>query len=101
MLVHQFILDQPDADKPDSPLIDRGAKYLADKAKSSFKHGRKQGKKRRFAAAPGDHYTFYNGTLAMFQAGGPEWKRWNNVIRDTLVIPSAVKTKVAAAAVGT
>jgi hypothetical protein len=85
MLVHQFILDQPDADKPNSPLIDRGAKYLADKAQSSFKHGRKQGKKRQFAAAPGDHYTFYNGTLAMFKAGGPEWKRWNDVIRDTLV----------------
>ena len=34
---------------------------------------------------PGDYYTFYNGTLAMFQAGGQPWKRWNDVVRDTLV----------------
>ncbi len=80
MLVHQFILEQPD-----SPLVVRGAKYLADEAESSFKHGRKQPKRRRFAAAPGDYYTFYNGTLAMFQAGGQPWKRWNDVVRDTLV----------------
>jgi len=80
MLVHQFILEQPD-----SPLIVSGAKYLASEAESSFKHGRKQPKKKRFAASPGDFYTFYNGTLAMFQAGGEPWKRWNDVVRDTLV----------------
>ena len=80
MLVHQFILEQPD-----SPLIVHGAKYLADKAESSLKHGRKPPKKRRFAALPGDYYTFYNGTLAMFQAGGQSWKRWNDVVRDSLV----------------
>ena len=80
MLVHQFILEQPD-----SPLVVSGAKYLADEAESSFKLGRKQPRRRRFAAAPGDYYTFYNGTLAMFQAGGQPWKRWNDVVRDTLV----------------
>jgi len=81
MLVHQFILEQPD-----SPLVVSGAKHLAAEAEASFKSGRKQPKKRKqFAAAPGDYYTFYNGTLAMFQAGGQPWKRWNDVVRDTLV----------------
>ncbi len=28
---------------------------------------------------------FYNGTLAMFQAGGQPWKRWNDVIRDMVI----------------
>jgi hypothetical protein len=80
MLVQQFILEQPD-----SLLVKRGAEYLAHEAETSFQNGRKQGKKKQFAAAPGDHYTFYNGTLAMFQAGGPPWRRWNDVVRDTLV----------------
>ncbi len=80
MLVHQFILEEPD-----SPLVASGANYLANEADLAFKFGRKQPKKRNFAAAPGDYYTFYNGTLAMFQAGGQPWKRWNDVVRDTLV----------------
>ena len=80
MLVHQFILEQPD-----SPLIASGAKYLAGEAESSFKNLSKQAKRKRFAAAPGDFYTFYNGSLAMFQAGGEPWKRWNDVIRDALI----------------
>ena len=80
MLVHQFILEQPD-----SPLIASGADYLAGEAESSFKQARRPAKRRLFAAAPGDYYTFYNGTLAMFQAGREPWKRWNNVVRDSLV----------------
>ncbi len=80
MLVHQFILEQPD-----SPLVVNGAKYLADEAELSFKHGDKQPKKRGFITMPGECYTFYNGTLAMFQAGGQAWKRWNNIVRDELV----------------
>jgi hypothetical protein len=80
MLVHQFILEQPD-----SPLVAKSAAYLASQAESAFKHGRRPPRKKQFAAAPGDYYTFYNGTLAMFQAGGPAWKRWNDVVRDALV----------------
>jgi len=80
MLLDQFVLDQPD-----SPLVVRGAKYLADEAESSFKQGRQPAKKRNFAAPRGDYYTFYNGTLAMFQAGGQTWRRWNDVVRDSLV----------------
>ena len=66
MLVHQFILE-----KPDSPLVRAGAQYLADGAKSS--------------AGSVDFYTWYNCTLAMFQAGGEPWKRWNDAVRNRLV----------------
>jgi len=79
MLVQQFILE-----RPNSPLVAAGANYLAQEAESSFKHARKT-KKKQFAAAPGDFYTYYYGTLAMFHAGGQPWKRWNDVVRDTLV----------------
>ncbi len=81
MLVHQFLLHQPDA-----PLVAAGANYLAGEAESSFGRGRwKRANRRRPASAPGDYYTFYNGTLAMFQAGGGAWKRWNDVIRDMVI----------------
>ena len=30
-------------------------------------------------------YYWYYGTLAMYQAGGPAWQRWNAAVRDTLV----------------
>ena len=82
MLEYEFIREMPDA-----PLVVNGAKYLADEAESSFKFDRKRPKQKRkqFAAVPGDYYTYYNGTLAMFQAGGQPWKRWNDVVRDTLV----------------
>ena len=78
MLVHEFILEQPD-----SPLVRSGAKYLAGVAERSWKGPVVH--RRRFAAHPGDFYTWYNCTLAMFQAGGEPWKRWNDVLRDHLV----------------
>ncbi len=30
-------------------------------------------------------YYWYYGTLAMYQNGGPEWARWNSVLRDRLI----------------
>jgi hypothetical protein len=79
MLVHEFILEQPD-----SPLVKQGAEYLAQEAENNWKTP--AGNRRRaFAAANHDFYTWYNCTLAMFQAGGEPWKRWNNIIRDQVI----------------
>ncbi|MGA2065566.1 MAG: prenyltransferase/squalene oxidase repeat-containing protein [Thermoguttaceae bacterium] len=79
MLVHEMILEQPN-----SPLVRDGAKYLADVAEHSSWKGPLV-RRRRFAAHPGDFYTWYNCTLAMFLAGGEPWKRWNDAVRDHLV----------------
>ena len=78
MLVHEFLLEQPD-----SPLVKQGAEYLADRAEQPWK--KVPALRRRLASADGDFYTWYNCTLAMFQAGGEPWKRWNNIVRDTIV----------------
>jgi hypothetical protein len=80
MLVHQFILE-----KPDSPLVTRGARHLAGEAERLLKSDRQAVRKNGFSAMPGEYYTYYNATLAMFQAGGPTWKRWNDVVRDVVV----------------
>ena len=32
-----------------------------------------------------NNYYWYYGTLAMYQYGGEEWKRWNNIVRDSLI----------------
>jgi hypothetical protein len=78
MLVHEFILE-----KPDSPLVQAGAKYLAGEAQRAWKG--EAARKPRFAARSGNFYTWYNCTLAMFLAGGEPWKQWNDVVRDHLV----------------
>jgi hypothetical protein len=78
MLVHQFLLE-----RPDSELVQQAAAYLANHAETVW------------AANPGrqaDYYLWYNCTLAMNAAGGPEWERWNAVIRD-LVISRQVDDK--------
>jgi hypothetical protein len=78
MLVHQFILE-----RPNSPLVREAAQYLAAEAERAGKN--QAARRRSFAAANRDFYTWYNCTLAMFQAGGEPWKRWNNVVRDLVV----------------
>ena len=72
MLARQFLLDEPDA-----PLIHQAADYLSDYAKKSWGdlHQREET----------NFYTWYNCSLAMFQAGGEPWNRWNEVIRSELI----------------
>ena len=74
MLVHQFLLDQPD-----SPLVTQAAPYLAQYAEQMWGAERNRG----YPAT--DYYLWYNCTLAMFRAGGEPWKRWNDVVRDTVL----------------
>ena len=37
------------------------------------------------AAGTAEFYTLYNATLAMYQAGGDNWSRWNDAVRDAVV----------------
>lgn len=71
MLVHQFMLDEPD-----SPLVRAAAPYMAQLAEENWGG--------QSSVAP-DYYLWYNGTLAMFQAGGDPWERWNRCVRDAVV----------------
>jgi hypothetical protein len=58
----------------DSPVVERGAAYLADRAEA------KDG-----IFPLGGYYLWYNCTMAMFQVGGDPWKRWNRALRDPLI----------------
>ncbi|MGA2034840.1 MAG: hypothetical protein ABSG68_21530, partial [Thermoguttaceae bacterium] len=62
----------------DAPLVRDAAPYLAALAEKSWK-------KPTLAADDCDYYLWYNCTLAMFQAGGDAWNRWNAVVRDAVV----------------
>jgi hypothetical protein len=68
MMVHEFVLRDPQVE-----LVRLAADYLAGQAESEWGPGK---------AGASDFYTWYNCTLAMFQAGGDDWKRWNNIVRD-------------------
>lgn len=72
MLAKQFLLGEPDA-----PLVRDASRYLADYAERTWPN--------RAASDYRDYYLWYNCTLAMFQAGGEPWKRWNDVVRDTII----------------
>ncbi len=73
MLVRQFMFDEPD-----SEFVREAAGYLADYAEQSWR-GRDLGPREK------DFYLWYNGTLAMYQAGGRNWARWNAVVRDLVL----------------
>lgn len=73
MLARQFLLEEPD-----TPYVREAADFLAQYAEQTWPD-------RRADAGRSDYYLWYNCTLAMFQAGGEAWKRWNDVVRDTIV----------------
>ena len=69
MMLDQFILHDPH-----SQLVQLAAPYLAGQAEAEW--GGELG------TGLSDFYTWYNCTLAMFQAGGNPWNRWNGAVRD-------------------
>ena len=71
MLVDEFVLL-----KRDTRRIALAAPYLAEAAEDRWGPHKD---------APADHYLWYNCTLAMFQAGGEPWRRWNAVVRDRVI----------------
>jgi uncharacterized protein YfaP (DUF2135 family) len=73
MLARQFLLGEPDA-----TLVREAARYLAGYAEERWGD-------RRVDPENTDYYLWYNCTLAMFHAGGEPWKRWNDIIRETLI----------------
>ena len=66
MLVQEFLLKTPH-----SPLVCKAAEYLAANAETD--------------ARSQNYYMLYNCTLAMFQAGGDPWERWNGIVRDAVL----------------
>ncbi len=91
MLVHQFLLGDPDAD-----LVKKAASYLANQAERMWGGGvdpfvanpNHFGQtKRAWGRGSGvaDYYLWYNCTLAMKTAGGADWDRWNKIVRDLVI----------------
>ena len=70
MLVHHFLLE-----KPDSALVQKASKYLAGLASATWG---------TTGQGTSDFYLWYNCTLGMYLAGGPNWDKWNNVVRRQL-----------------
>lgn len=67
LVVQEFILNQPK-----SQLAVKAVEVLKDRAKGGI-------------GQHGDFYSLYNGTLAMFLAGGDAWDQWNHEVRDAVV----------------
>jgi len=83
MLARQFLFGEPDA-----PMIPEAAEYLASLAEKHQARGtvEKRGTdpdKEYFLGY--NYYLWYKCTMAMFQAGGKPWDRWNPIIRNTVI----------------
>ncbi len=70
MLVHQFLLHTPE-----SSLVCDASDHLAEYAEQQW---------RKSMRTP-DYYLLYNCTLAMHQHAGPNWDRWNPIVREQLI----------------
>jgi len=79
MLVRQFLLNEPD-----HPSIGRAASYLANLAERHKTDKTVEDRTLDYKLAY-NYYLWYNCTLAMFQAGGEAWDRWNPIIRNTII----------------
>ena len=73
MLVHQFL-----ASAPDTSLLTASSLYLAQYAEDTWTKETARDPYR-------DYYLWHHGTLAMFQAGGEPWERWNGIVREAVV----------------
>ena len=81
MLVHQFLLDQPD-----SALVRNARRFLAERA---------QNESAAKSETSPDYYLWYNCTLAMFRARNiaepidpknpTKWTTWNAFVRESLI----------------
>ena len=71
MLTHLLLLKDHE-----SPLVKSSASYLAGQADTHGKNVRR---------GSAEFYVLYNATLAMYQAGGDNWNRWNDAVRDAVV----------------
>jgi hypothetical protein len=71
MLTHLLLLKDHTA-----PLLKTSGDHLAGQAE----HYRDQVRN-----GIAEFYTLYNATLAMYQAGGENWNRWNTAVRDAVV----------------
>ena len=75
MLTHLLLLKDPKA-----PLVSTSGSHLA---------GRAEFYGDRVRRGTAEFYTLYNATLAMYQAGGDNWNRWNGAVRDAVVANQA------------
>src|SRR5206468_2171236 len=71
MLTHLLLLKDPEAS-----LVGTSARHLA---------GQSESYRDRVRGGNAEFYTLYNATLAMYQAGGENWDRWNGAVRDAVV----------------
>lgn len=85
MLVHEFLLKEPDA-----PLVKKASEFLADMAEQRWAKQQPNAspvrtRERLLGQNDVDYYLWYNCTLAMFQAGGKPWDRWNGLVRGRVI----------------
>ena len=71
MLTHLLLIKDKGA-----PLVGTSGDHLAAQAEYYRDQVR---------AGRAEFYTLYNATLAMYQAGGANWDRWNGAVRDAVV----------------